>query len=576
MITPDNRSAVIRLCNSLEGIPLAIELAAARLRVLPAVDLAERLEDRFRVLNQGSRTGPERHQTLEAAIDYSHALCSDLERLLWARTSIFVGGFTLEAAEAVCTDSAVPTTAVLDALAGLIEKSIMVREDHAAGARYRMLDTLRAYGEARFQDSGDDETRRRHRDWYLALVEDASAEWFGPAQTTWAARLRAEQANLRIALEYCLAHRDDVQAALRMAGRPWFLWIACGLVSEGRMWLERALSLPTDDTHDRAWAFGTAAYIAVTQGDEDAAASFVDECLRLGNQLQDDEVVAYATNLLGVNRLLGPDARSALAALADARERYARLNLPDDYVTALLIELALTHALLDELDSAWELLTEVRTRCIEVQESWLYSEALWAFGFVDLLRGNLEAADAALRESLSIKRDFHDSQGMAFALDILAWTRIARQDAESGAQLLGGAASRWLAIGAQHSGSAELTNRRKRFEGLARDAIGDDSFDAAFATGAEKALDELLAEALGERSPAADSTRHGLATGVLTSRELEVADLVADGLANKEIAAALVISPRTAETHVEHILTKLGFTSRAQIATWVAEQRTST
>jgi non-specific serine/threonine protein kinase len=576
MVTPDNRSAVIRLCNSLEGIPLAIELAAARLRVLPAVDLAERLEDRFQVLTQGSRTAPERHQTLEAAIDYSHALCSDMERVLWARASVFVGGFTLEAAEAVCADSALPTKAILDALAGLIEKSVMVREDHDAGARYRMLDTLRAYGEARLQDSGDGETRRRHRDWYLALVEDASAEWFGPAQTTWAARLRAEHANLRIALEYCLAHRDDAQAGFRMAGLPWFLWIARGLLSEGRMWLERLLSLPTDATHDRAWAFGTAAYIAVTQGDGDAAASFADECLRLGHQLQDDEVIAYATHLLGLTRLLGADLRDALAPLADARERYARLSLPDDYVTALLLELALAHLLLDELDSAEELLSDARTQCIEAQESWLYSEALWASGFVDLLRGNLEAADAALRESLSIKRYFHDSQGMAFALDILAWTRIARHDAASGALLLGGASGRWQAIGAQPSGFAALTSRRERFARLARDAIGNDTFDAAFATGAEKPLDEVLAEALRERPPAAPGTRRTSWTGVLTPREREVADLVADGLANKEIAETLVISPRTAETHVENILTKLGFTSRTQIATWVAEQRMST
>lgn len=573
-VTHENQDAVIRLCHRLEGIPLAIELAAVRLRVLPVTELADRLDDRFRLLTQGSRTAPERHQTLQATIDYSYQLCSSRERLLWARASVFAGGFTLDAAEAACVDDELPHEAILDTVAALAEKSILTQEENAGGGRFRMLETLREYGQARLDESGGaDAARRRHRDWCLHLVECACAEWFSPAQERWALRLRGEHANLRTALEYCVTEPGQARIALRMAGLPWFLWMALGFMTEGRLWLDRALQLETEPSRDRAWALGTAAHVAVLQGDEDAEI-YLEQCLALGHDLHDDEVIAYATHLHGLMSFLKAELKAGAKLFEEALQQYRKLpGLPEDYLTGMLIQAGVAYLLLDDLDRATELLQEMHERCTRAQDSWLLSYAVWGVGFAKLVRGELDEAETDLREALRIKRFFHDTLGLAFALDVLAWTQIAKGEAESGATILGGASEVWQTVGAQLFGSADLIDRRERFEKIARDALGDSAFDVAFARGADQSLQDLLATVLDERPVKPDAARDRRGPSTLTPRESEVADLIADGLANKEIAAALVISLRTAEAHVEHILSKLGFTSRTQVAAWVTEQR---
>src|SRR5260370_148012 len=203
-ITAENEAAVVRLCQRLEGIPLAIELAAVRLRVLPVADLATRLDRRFQLLTEGNRTAPERHQTLRAAIDWSFDLCTPAEQLLWARTSVFGASFDLEAAEAICTDATLPPQPILHTLTGLTDKSISIREEHAGHVRFRMLETIREYGQARLRESGTESAlKQRHRDWYLKRVEEASAQWFGPQQEGWSTRLLLEHATLRMALRFC-------------------------------------------------------------------------------------------------------------------------------------------------------------------------------------------------------------------------------------------------------------------------------------------------------------------------------------------------------------------------------------
>src|SRR5207245_1012500 len=189
-ITAENEAAVLRLCQRLEGIPLAIELAAVRLRVLAVADLATRLDRRFQLLTEGSRTAPERHQTLRAAIDWSFDLCTPAEQLLWARASVFAASFDLEAMEAICADGTLPPEANLDTVSGLTDKSIFIRDEHAGHVRFRMLETIREYGQARLPESGAEQAlKQRHRDWYLQFLEQASAEWFGPGPEGWSTRL---------------------------------------------------------------------------------------------------------------------------------------------------------------------------------------------------------------------------------------------------------------------------------------------------------------------------------------------------------------------------------------------------
>jgi DNA-binding CsgD family transcriptional regulator len=439
-----------------------------------------------------------------------------------------------------------------------------------------MLETIREYGQARLRESGTEPAlKQRHRNWYVRLVEEASAEWFGPRQEGWSTRLLLEHANLRIALEFCLAQPDQMRIGLHLAGIPWFLWVACGLLTEGRYWLDRALSLDTDPNPERAWALGTDGYIAVLQGDLEAGGAVLEECRSLALELDDPAALAYAAHLLGLCAMFKDDLAGAVELLLEGLARYEATDVTHDYPNGLRMQLATTYLLQNDVDQACDVVRDVHRRCEQSGERWLLSYAIWGLGFVALARGQLDQADVHLRDSLRIKRFFHDTLGLALALDVLAWTAAARGEGERAAVLLGGASQLWRTFGAQLFGSKHLMTRREQFEEQARQIMGNHAFDAAFARGSDLTVDETLTYALQERVSTAPTQSRRAATE-LTRREREIADLVADGMSNKEIASTLVISFRTAEGHVEHILTKLGFTSRAQIAAWVTGQRART
>lgn len=569
-ITPDNEQAVIQLCQRLEGIPLAIELAAVRLRVLTVDDLAHRLDSRFELLREGSRNLPERHQTLQALIDWSHELCTPAEQTLWARASVFAGGFGLDALEAVCGDDVLAGGSLLDTVAGLTDKSILIRGEHAGHVRFRMLETLREYGHAQLRESGSEaDVQRRHRDWYCRLIEKAAVEWFGPGQEAWAALLRVEHPNLRAALEFCLARPDEVRFALRMAGLPWFLWAALGFMTEGRLWLDRALVMDRDPSLDRAWALGTAADIAFFQGDEAAATDLIDALHDLAVRLDDPRGLAYATHMRGL-RELGSDPSAAIPVLVEALERYAGTDVPADYPNSVRPALAMAYLLSGELESAAEVVEEACQQCNQAGERWLLSYAMWAKGILRLLQGELDQSEADLCEALQLKRFTPDNLGLAFILDALGWTAAARGDSERAAMLLGASDQVWQTVGVPLFGAKHLLARREHFQGVARQAMGDSAFDTAFADGGRLAVEDILTFALRERRASSVEARR--ADDLLTPREREVAELVAQGMSSRDVAAKLVVSPRTVDVHVEHIFAKLGFNARAQIATWVAQQ----
>lgn len=229
-----NEAAVTELCARLDGIPLALELAAGRLRALSVDQVLQRLDDRFRLLTGTGRGALPRHQTLRTAIGWSHELCTPAERLLWARLSVFAGQFDLEAAEYVCSGPELPADELLDVLAELVAQSVLVREETAAGVRYRMLDTVRAYGADWLAATHDgDRLRRRHRDWYLGLATWCELDWFSSRQAEIAARIEAELPNLRVALEQSLECPADTHLGQYLAGTLWFYWVGCGRLSEG-------------------------------------------------------------------------------------------------------------------------------------------------------------------------------------------------------------------------------------------------------------------------------------------------------------------------------------------------------
>ena len=569
-ITPDNEQAVIQLCQRLEGIPLAIELAAVRLRVLTVAELEHRLDSRFELLREGSRNLPERHQTLQALIDWSYELCTPAEQTLWARASVFTGGFGLDALEAVCADESLGEESILDTVAGLTDKSILIRGEHGGRVRFGMLETIREYGQTRLRQYGSEaEVERRHRDWYCQLIEKAAAQWFGPGQEDWVALLRVEHPNVRTALEFCLARPDEVRVGLRMAGLPWFLWAALGFMTEGRLWLNRALAMDQEPSHERVWALGTAADIAVFQGDEAAATELIDAAHDLAVRLGDPKGLAYATHLLGL-RQLGTDPSAAIPLLVEALERYACVDVPPDYPNSVRPALTMAYVLSGDLDQAADVVEEACRQCKQAGERWLLSYAMWAKGFLRLLQGELEQAEADLLEALQLKRFTPDSLGLAFILDALAWTAAATGECERAAVLLGASDQVWQTVGVPLFGAKHLLARREQSADLTRQAMGNSGFDTAFARGGQFTVEDMLTFALRERgvSPVVPRQAHK----VLTPREHEVADLVAQGMSSRDVAAKLVISRRTVDVHVEHIFTKLGFNSRAQIATWVAQQ----
>jgi len=574
-VNAQNQDDVIRLCQRLEGIPLAIELAAVRLRVLTVAELADRLDDRFQILTRGNRRGPERHQTLQATIDYSYTLCTEAEQRLWARASCFTGGFALDAAESICADEKLPRSTVLDTISALTEKSIFSREEHDGVLRFGMLETIREYGLTRLQELDEVETlRRRHRNWYQNVVERACAEWFGPRQGAWAQALRRDHANFRSALEYCLSEPGEIEHGLLMAGRPWFLWIACGYMTEGHLWLERLLQESSEPTTARAWALMTGAYVTTLRGGDETVVAYLKESLEIGHEAGDPGVIAYATHQMANRQFLTGDLRGAVDQFHTALRLYEACDLPADYVNSMRVQLALAHVLLEEVDEASQILEDVYRDCEEAGESWLLSFAIYGRGLLELVRGQFDDAERDLREALKIKRFFHDTVGLALVLDVLAWTSIAKGSSRLGLILLGAVSKVWESFGAQLFGLEHMMRHRQHFAEMAKERLGDPAAAAAWADGSSMRLEDALDFALGQRTktlPERPGATHGPTQ--LTRREREVAGLVADGLSNKEIAMSLVISLRTAETHVEHILTKLGFHSRAQITTWLADQQ---
>ncbi|GAA3649490.1 LuxR family transcriptional regulator [Nocardioides ginsengisoli] len=568
-LTPDNEAAIARLCHQLEGIPLAIELASVRLRLLTVDELVDRLGDRFELLREGGRNLPARHQTLQALIDWSYDLCTPAEQRLWARSSVFAGGFSARALAKVCADDRLRETELLDTLSGLLDKSIFIREEQAGQVRFRMLETLRSYGQVRLAEAGGDtDLSQRHCDWCLELVEQAGEEWVGPKQEEWTGILQLEHANLRRALEYCCSDPGQARAGMRLAGVPWF-WGGVAHLTEGRHWLERLLSLDPEPSRERAWALATTAYIAAFQGDQATVEAMAEEAHQIGLQLADTATLAYSTHVLGMLHTLSDDPGSAIPYFIEARQGYAHSSVSPQYADSLGIELAGAYIFTDQLDEASQVVAELLDQCVANGDRWNHSYALWGRGFIHLLRDELDLASADLGEALRIKRSLGDTFGIALVLELLAWTAATAGDARRAAVLFGGVERFW-----KSSGAHMFAARRHSYQESIRDALGVTAYDEAITRGHAMPQEEILAFALGE-SPSTSAGTAPKTTSTLTPRQREVAEMVAAGMSNKEIAARLVISQRTAEGHVEGILTKLGFKTRAQIASWIAQQSPS-
>ncbi|WP_020415698.1 LuxR C-terminal-related transcriptional regulator [Amycolatopsis sp. ATCC 39116] len=565
-LTPENREGVARLCARLDGMPLAIELAAVRLQALGVTEILDLLENHFQALPTVVRGAPERHQTLRAAVDWSYTLCTPAEQAVWARVSVFSGGFDLGAAVAVCADADLSAPVVIDALTALVGKSVVIREPHSApAARYRMLETIRQFGLEVLHESGaEPATRARHRDHYARQAAQAWREWSGPAQLTWSAKLRRDQNNLRAALQHAFDH--DPPDGARMATDLGYLWV-CGASREGRRWLDRAVEVLAEETPDRSRALWVSGWVRQIQGDAAASAAALNECLRSARQLGDDEAVSRAEQFLGIHLLLGNRLAQAETLLTSAMSPYRDGASWDSVSLIGLAALGWLQVVCGRAEEAERTCQECRRLSAELGERWAASWALWVLGLIGWSRREPQPTFEVLRECIGIKRELGDWFGIPCAVEVLVWVMAEAGDHERAARLLGANRQLWLPVGQPMFGFAPYLEAHEKCASQLRAALGDARFEQSHAQGQHLAADEAVSCALG--TPEAPPER---GKSPLTRRERQVADLVAEGLTNREIAETLVVSQRTAESHVENILNKLGYHSRTQIAAWVRER----
>lgn len=575
-----NHVAVAELCHRLDGLPLAIELAAARVRVLAPEQILGRMADRFALLSRGSRGSPERQQTLRACVDWSFDLCAKKEQLLWARLSVFVGGFELDAVEGVCADEKLAEVDLLDLVAGLVDKSILVSDDVRDGpgertARYRLLETLRDYGQEKLVEVGEDAVlRRRHRDWYEHLVARASVEGTTGRPAYWMARLDREHSNLRAAMEFGLTEPGEAEAALRLAVTlPERYWSGSGRLGEGRRWLERALVQVSTPTAACARAYLINSHLATWQGDTATATRLLDEGEELAQRLDASAELGHAAYMRGVRALFVNDLPVAVEALDRACRMLSGTPDADLYLYVnVLTALGTAAGLADLHERASACQQEILAMVEPGGGARDRSLAHWLGGLIDWRRGELRQAAAQDVEALRLICEWgsDDRYVTALCLELLAWITAGQQRHRRAAVLLGAADARWTDVGTSVSSCLHFIGHRNACERQTRDALGDTAFTDAVAHGRALTYEDAIAYAAEEpRQPT--PTPHEDASSPLTRRERQVADLIAQGLSNKEIATILVISQRTAEGHVERILTKLGFTSRARVAAWITE-----
>jgi non-specific serine/threonine protein kinase len=567
-VTESNAAAVAGLCDALDSVPLALELAAARVRVLSPGGILDRLGDRQRLLSKGTPNAPARQRSLRASLEAGIALCTPDEQQLWARLSVFTGGFALEAAEAVCAHDGIEPVDVLDLVDGLLEKSVLTREDDGASyVRFRMPEALREYAAEHLTAEQGRALRDRHLEWYVDLVRFATDASFGPEQSWWYRTLRREHGNLREALRHAVGDPGLGVPALEMVTALAPYWAVTGRLGEARHWLARAAMVPEADAGTRAQALAMAAWMATLQGEPATGRSALDEAdaLIAGGTADDAArarvLVARAVDASGRGRQ-----DEAVTHLEEAvYSARAAGDRPLESSTLLL--LGLSRSGTGDVDRA---ATALRA-CVDLTggagELHVRSQALAALGRVALMRGDPDEAEALGRQALLLNTDLGDRSTTAFVLEVLASAATAERRPERAATLLGAADALWPHSGVDPGTVPYLPGSRRSSEEHTGRHRGDAAFRAAFRRGTALSEEQAVALAL-ERAPAEDAPQDQ----VLTRREHEVADLVGCGLSNREIAGQLRISQRTVESHVESILRKLGFGSRTQVAAWVVER----
>ena len=573
-LTERNWAQVLDICARLDGLPLAVELAVRWLRTLPLDHLAARLADTLDLLSQEANGKPDRLRTMTGAIGWSYDLVPPEEQALWTRLSYFSGLPDLAAVEFTCTGGLVAPADVRALLERLVDKSVVSREEHDGTTRYRMLAVIRRFGREKLLSREEYEhTADRHLEYYAELARRSEREWSaGLAQQEVHLRLRGEHEDLQTALGHAFRSPDRAGSGLELLSRLHFYWAFCGHVAAGLLWGKLALSAVTAPSFHRARTQWLVSHTASIIGDIGTANAAARDALAWAEAHDDHEIAGHAHMALSCLALISNDPRRTIASGRASSAAFARVGNERQAMTSdAVVSIAL--AFRGELTAATELADSVLAACEPLGEEWTKSAAYYALALSRLFAGGYSASQQTAYEGLRNAREFNNVVCARMHIDLLAWIASAAEDHRLAAQLLGLTHQlRPIVDTGSLQDSPTWTVHQREFEQQSRHALGGPAFRDEFEHGAAngKSLDMAIGFIFdGRRRGLRQAAPAGKVT--LTKRELQVTELIARGLSNKEIAAKLVISQRTAETHVGRILSKLGVASRNQVSDWMAE-----
>ena len=546
-----NAAGIARVCRRLDGIPLALELAAARTRALTPEEIADRLDDRFRLLTAGATTGPARHQTLRAAVDWTYESLSEVERIVFNRLSVFAGTFSLEDAESVSGVAPLTEADVLDVLLALVDKSLVLVDGQSQTTRYRMLETLRHYAAGKLIDSGEhDQVRERLLEWAISLAETAEQNLLGRDQASWLDHLETEHDNLRAALNWG-SGLDDAGGALRLAAALWRFWEVRGYLTEGRRWLERLLALPGDvPPHLRAKALNSAGVLAQRQSAYDAAQALYEASLTIRRELHDRRGMAAALHGLGnLAGLQGDHCRGE--ELFEESLAIGRAVDEPRVVAAALANLGWLAHERGDLTGARQLLQESLDIFADLRDGHGSANSLHRLGAIAQSEGDWATARSLYEESLRMQRELGERYGVVWSLSSLADVLEAEGDAEAAGRMLEDVLMLSQELGNKYCETITLTRLAERAWSATDRACAGRFFRRAV----------VLAERLGDR-PSLVKCLHGLARLSQVEGDMD--------RATRLLAAAQSVAPDKGDRDDEVTDLREGLGEARFLAAWMA------
>ena len=563
-LTAANQATVAGLCRRLDGLPLAIELAAVRTRALGPEQILDRLSDRFGLLTGGSRAALPRHQTLRTTIEWSYDLLTLAERTLLTRLCVFAGRFTLDDVEHVCCYDDVPAARALDLLSSLIDKSLVIKEDTGGAACYRLHETMREYARLKLLEAGeDDAVEQRCADYYLSRCTHFAVE--GRYRLLeWLAWTDLEIDNIRAVLRRCTDHEDS-RPGLDLASSLIWYWITRG-TAEGVRWLDELLAREPK-TAAPPWAYFVRGFLAVLQNDPEAARPVLEHAVTAARAAGHKGALSQSLAMASIAANMAGDRASSRRLLDEAR--VAADGLDDLGATLMMYQAQALNGLHDgDLGAVRSAASQGARLSREAGDLYSLGMMLLNQGFAALMAGDLRESGQRLAEGLRIVRQLDDRVAQCHLIGALGCCAARSREPRLAAQLFGAMENLRAEAGATIN--AGMAPALAQATTSVTAALGSSKFATEFQTGQQLSRDAAARLALGEVAPPTVAAADHGSAGVLRQRETDVARLVADGLSNKEIGARLFISERTVESHIRNIMNKLGFNARTQIAGWMA------